>query len=282
MKKIGLMLKRSKPEAVDVARELIAWLEQRGLQALLPEADAKAHGLGEGYPLEEVFSQCDLMVVLGGDGTLLAASRLLRGRQVPVLGVNLGSMGFLTEIRTEELYDALTLVLAGQMRIVERVRLQVEVHSKEQVFPYSVLNDVVVTKSAISRIFDLRITVGGNYMNTTRADGLIVSTPTGSTAYNLAVGGPIVHPATKCLIISPISPHMLTNRPIVVPVNMKVELELADDAEVFVTCDGQEGRHLNKGDRVVVELCPQPLLLIKSHTRSYFEVLRRKLHYGAR
>jgi NAD+ kinase len=141
---------------------------------------------------------------------------------------------------------------------------------------------VVVTKSAISRIFDLKITVGGNFMNTTRADGLIVSTPTGSTAYNLAVGGPIVHPATKCLVVSPINPHMLTNRPVVVPGHMKIELELTDDAEVFVTCDGQEGRPLHQGDRVIVQVCQQPLLLVKSPKRSYFEVLRQKLHYGER
>lgn len=282
MKKIGMMLKRSKPEAVTIARELIAWLEARDLTPLIPESDAKSNGLGEGYPLEQVFDECELMIVLGGDGTLLAAARMLRGRQVPVLGVNLGSMGFLTEVRKEELYPTLELVLAGKVRIVERIRLKVEVWEGQQVFPYVVLNDVVVTKSAISRIFDLKITVGGNFMNTTRADGLIVSTPTGSTAYNLAVGGPIIHPATKCLVIAPINPHMLTNRPVVVPGHMKIELELTDEAEVFVTCDGQEGRPMHQGDRVTVEVCPQPLLLVKSPKRSYFEVLRQKLHYGER
>jgi NAD+ kinase len=199
-----------------------------------------------------------------------------------VLGVNLGGMGFMTEVRQEELEETLDLVLLGQTRIVERLRLNVVVTTPAGAYGYVVLNDVVVTKSALARIFDLKVTVDGKLLNTVRADGLIVATPTGSTAYNLAAGGPVLHPQTKALVITPICPHMLTNRPIVVPSNLRVELDLVDETEVFITCDGQEGRELHHGDRIVVQACDAPLLVVKSPRRTYFEVLRQKLHYGER
>jgi NAD+ kinase len=280
--KVAIYIKRNKPEAGELARKLQRWLFRRGVEALVPEAEARMYGLDDGRPVEEVFAACDLVVMIGGDGTLLAVSRLLKGRQSPVLGVNLGGMGFMTEVRQEELEETLDLALLGKARIVERLRLEVEVVTKSGVHLYDVLNDVVVSKSALARIFDLKITVDNKYMNTVRADGLIVSTPTGSTAYNLAAGGPIIHPQTKCLVITPICPHMLTNRPIVVPSYVPVELELADDAAVFVTCDGQQGRDLERGDRVLAKVSDEPLLVVKSPKRTYFEVLRQKLHYGER
>jgi NAD+ kinase len=199
-----------------------------------------------------------------------------------VLGVNLGGMGFMTEIRQEELEDALDLALLGKTRIVERLRLKVDVLAGGVTFTHYVLNDVVVTKSALARIFDLRITVDEKYMNTLRADGLIIATPTGSSAYNLSAGGPIVHPQTKGVVITPICPHMLTNRPIVVPSTVKIEVELVEDTPVYVTFDGQEGRDLRPHDRLIVAACDQPLLVMKSPIRTYFEVLRQKLHYGER
>jgi len=282
MKNVGIYVKRSKFEAGNAAKQLIGWLKQRELTPMVTTEAAQMYDLPGGLPNEELFALCDLLIVLGGDGTFLAASRLLKGRQVPVLGVNLGGMGFLTEVRLHELPEALDAIISGGMRIIQRLRLNVCVHCGAEKIDYTVLNDVVLTKSALARIFDLRISVGGHYLNTMRADGLIVSTPTGSTAYNLAAGGPIVHPQTHAVAITPICPHMLTNRPIVVPSERTVEIELIEDADVFVTCDGQEGREIKMGDRVVIEASPDPLLMIKSPQRNYFDVLRSKLHYGER
>jgi len=248
----------------------------------VPEPEAKMYGIDGGLPTEQVFAECDLVVVLGGDGTFLAASRLLGGRPAPVMGVNLGSMGFLTEIRRDEVQEVLDLVLAGQALIVERMRLEVELINDGNSCFYVALNDVVVTKTAMARIYDLRISVGGIFMNVVRADGLIVATPTGSTAYNLAAGGPIIQPQTGCLVITPICPHMLSNRPLVVAANQTIELELVDDTEVFVTIDGQAGQELRPGDRVLVKVSDKPLRVVQSNKRTYFELLRDKLHFGAR
>jgi len=282
MKNVGIYIKRSKAEAGAAARQLINWLQRRDLTPLVPQEEAEMYEIPGGMPVEEVFQNCDLLIVLGGDGTFLAASRLLVGRQVPVLGVNLGGMGFMTEVQLHEVPEMLDLLLENKLRIIKRHRLRVVVHANHEHYEYQVLNDVVLTKSALARIFDLRISVGGNFLNTLRADGLIVATPTGSTAYNLAAGGPIVHPQAQVLVITPICPHMLTNRPIVVPADRNVEIELVDEADVFVTCDGQEGREMHMGDHVEVESSPDALLLVKSHKRSYFDVLREKLHYGER
>ncbi len=282
MHNVGIYIKRSKTEAGAAARQLINWLRQRSLTPLVPEAEAAMYGIPDGRPIDEVFGTADLVIVLGGDGTFLAASRLLGGRAVPVLGVNLGGMGFMTEVQLHEVPETLDLLLADKLRIIKRSRLQVAVYAGHTRHDYLVLNDVVLTKRAMARIFDLRISVGGNYLNSVRADGLIVATPTGSTAYNLAAGGPIVHPQAQVLVMTPICPHMLTNRPIVLPADRLVEIELVDDADVYVTCDGQEGRELHMGDRVSVGASPDPLLLIKSHKRTYFDVLREKLHYGER
>jgi len=282
MKCVGIYIKRAKKEAGDAARMVIANLERHGLVPMIAEEEAHMYDLPYATPTAEVFARCDLLIVLGGDGTFLAAARLLRGRQVPVLGVNLGGMGFMTEIRLAELPDVLELAISGEPRIIGRMRLDVTVHSGRETYRYTVLNDVVITKSALARIFDLKISVGGNFMYVAKADGLIISTPTGSTAYNLAAGGPIVHPQTNGLIITPICPHMLTNRPIVVPGDRGVDIELVEDTEVYVTCDGQEGREIHQGDSIEVVACDKPLLLIKNPKRTYFDVLREKLHYGER
>jgi len=282
MKKVAVFIKRNKAEAGTLAKHVIRWLIRRGLEPLVPENEAAMYEISGGLPAEQVFAICDLVVVLGGDGTFLAAARLLGGRQAPILGVNLGSMGFLTEVRREEVQDALDLLLAGKAAITERMRLKVDLLADGEKISYVALNDVVVTKTALARIYDLRITVGGNYLNTVRADGLIIATPTGSTAYNLAAGGPIVHPQTDCLVITPLCPHMLSNRPMVVPAGLNLEVELIDDTRVFVTVDGQEGREMHMGDRIVAEVSPLPLLVVQSAKRNYFELLREKLHFGER
>jgi len=282
MKKVAVFIKRNKAEAGTLAKHVIRWLIRRGLEPLVPENEAAMYEISGGLPAEQVFAICDLVVVLGGDGTFLAAARLLGGRQAPILGVNLGSMGFLTEVRREEVQDALDLLLAGKAAITERMRLKVDLLADGEKISYVALNDVVVTNTALARIYDLRITVGGNYLNTVRADGLIIATPTGATAYNLAAGGPIVHPQTDCLVITPLCPHMLSNRPMVVPAGLNLEVELIDDTRVFVTVDGQEGREMHMGDRIVAEVSPLPLLVVQSAKRNYFELLREKLHFGER
>lgn len=282
MKNVAVFIKRNKPEAGTLAKQVIRWVTQRGLTALVPEPEAQQYGISQSAPTEQVFAECDLVIVLGGDGTFLATARLLGGRQAPVMGVNLGSMGFLTEIRIDEVQEVLDLVLEGKACVAERMRLEVDLITDGNCCSYVALNDVVVTKTAMARIYDLRISVGGIFMNVVRADGLIVATPTGSTAYNLAAGGPIVQPATGCLVITPICPHMLSNRPLVVPANQTIELELIDDAEAFVTVDGQAGQELRLGDRVVANVSDKPLLVVQSSKRTYFELLRDKLHFGAR
>jgi len=223
--------------------------------------------------------------VLGGDGTLLAASRLLQ-KPTPVLGVNFGSLGFLTETRIDELEPSLEAVLAGTAVIDQRTMLAAETHRGAECFDARVvLNDVVFTKAALSRIIELTISVGENLVTKVKADGLIVATATGSTAYNLAAGGPIVHPRVDALVLTPIAPHTLTNRPIVVPAGEVIEVRptVADAKdEIFVTYDGQSGYPLHAGDVVRIRRSERALQLVKAPARNYFELLREKLKWGER
>src|SRR5687767_1275112 len=246
-------------------------------------------GMIEGLPAtctastpREIADMSDAIVVLGGDGTLLAASHLL-DRPVPVLGVNFGHLGFLTEITLPELYPTLEGVLDGTYRYEERRMLRAVVHSPQQEDQAGdVLNDVVVTKAALSRIIELDVSVDGVFVSAFRADGLIVSSPTGSTAYNLAAGGPILHPTLPAFVLTPICPHMLTNRPLVISDQSTIEVHLqsARDGEVHITFDGQTGFPLLNDDRVTVTRSPRSLRLVKSPTRDYYEVLRTKLKWG--
>jgi NAD+ kinase len=231
----------------------------------------------------ELAARADALVVLGGDGTLLAASQLLGPRAVPVVGVNFGSLGFLTEITLAELYPALEGVLAGQYRYEERRMLHGAVRRDGSTLSEGdVLNDVVVTKAAVvSRIIELDVRVDGLFVSLFRADGLIVSSPTGSTAYNLAAGGPILHPALAAMVLTPICPHMLTNRPLVVADDVEVSVRLhTRDVEVHVTLDGQRGVPLGSRDVVTITRSPRTLRLVKAPGRDYFEVLRTKLKWG--
>jgi NAD+ kinase len=229
-----------------------------------------------------VAARADAVVVLGGDGTLLAASHLLE-KTVPVLGVNFGSLGFLTEITTPELFPALDGVLRGDYRYDERRLLRATVRRVEEPeVAGDVLNDVVVTKAALSRIIELEVTIDGLFVSSFRADGLIVSSPTGSTAYNLAAGGPILHPVLPAVVLTPICPHMLTNRPLVVGDEAVVEVRLraAREGEVHITFDGQRGFPLASTDVVTVTRSPHSLRLVKAPGRDYYEVLRTKLKWG--
>ena len=289
--KVGIVAKSGLTAAAEQLERLGVWLNRRKIEPIYERETAGLTGYAAGCrqaSRDELPSLVDLIVLLGGDGTLLGmATRIAQsGRDVPILGVNFGSLGFLTETRIDELEPSLEAVLAGTAVIDERTMLAADTHRGAECFDARVvLNDVVFTKAALSRIIELSISVGDNLVTRVKADGLIVATATGSTAYNLAAGGPIVHPRVDALVLTPIAPHTLTNRPIVVPSNEVVEVRptVADAAdEIFVTYDGQSGYPLHAGDVVRIRHSEHMLELVKAPARNYFELLREKLKWGER
>jgi len=282
MKRIGIIAKGNKPEAIQVVKELIGWLKDHKVECFVDSDIAKAVS-HPALDKQEMAGAVEMVVVLGGDGTLLAAARALQKRQVPILGVNLGGLGFLTEITLTELYPMLEAILRGEYKTDERMLLEARVWRKEKVIDtFQVLNDVVINKGALARIIELETSVDQAYLTTFRADGLVISTPTGSTGYSLSAGGPIVYPSLQSIIITPICPHTMTNRPIIVPDEAVINVTLCSaDQEVFLTLDGQVGFKMELRDRVEVKKGEGFVRLIKSPARSYFEVLRQKLMWGA-
>jgi NAD+ kinase len=288
---IGLVAKTRLDAAAGVLAELAGWLEARDIHAIFETETAALAGLPAGRPTEtkdNLPSACDLIVVLGGDGTLIGmAARIARaGRDIPILGVNFGSLGFLTEITLPELYPSLESVLDGTAKIDARLMLHARTIRDGKTFADRlVLNDVVITKGALSRIIDLSIDISDQPVMRVRADGLIVASPTGSTAYNLAAGGPILHPAVDALLLTPIAPHMLTNRPIVVPASSEVRVKPimnGSNDEVFVTFDGQSGHPLQSADVISIRRADRVMRLVRASTRTYFDMLRQKLKWGER
>jgi NAD+ kinase len=287
MRTIGILAHPKLDEAAPLLRELVGWLSERGVSVFVGRRTATLAGRLPDAACtvadrQEVAAHAEALVVLGGDGTLLRACRLLEGRPVPIVGVNFGSLGFLTEITLEELYPTLEGLLRGGYDAEERSMLRAVIERQGQ--PDTVadaLNDVVVTKAAlVSRIVELEVAVDGRFVSAFRADGLIVSTPTGSTAYNLAAGGPILHPSLRAMALTPICPHMLANRPLVIGDEATVSVSLSTgNVEVVVTVDGQEGVPLAPQDRVVITRSPCTLRLVRA-PRDYFEVLRTKLKWG--
>ncbi|MBM4322006.1 MAG: NAD(+) kinase [Deltaproteobacteria bacterium] len=290
MKRIGIITKQNKPEAVLLTGKLMEWLGSKGIEVLIEESIIKAirptptGPFLNGVKKEEIPSHAEMIIVLGGDGTLLSVARLMGKHEVPILGVNLGGLGFLTEITLEELYRVLERVIKGDFVTDERVVLTAAVIRRgEKRADFIVLNDAVINKGALARIIDIETTINGEYLTTYKSDGLIISTPTGSTAYNLSAGGPIVYPSLHCIIITPICSHTLTNRPIMIPDDVEVRAILkTKQQEVLLTLDGQQGFALEFGDTVVVKKAEGRILLIKSPYRHYFEVLREKLKWGER
>ena len=288
--RVGIVAKASLAAAAPVVRDVVAWLEHRGLQpvvethtAALAELTAIATADVSALP-----DASDLILVLGGDGTLLGMARQIAvaSADPPILAVNFGGLGFLTETTLPELYDALASVLEGTARIDERRMLRSHtlrggVTTGEGV----ALNDVVITKSALSGMVDLSVSVGDQFVAQLRADGLIVSSPTGSTAYNLSTGGPIVHPLVNAVVLTPIAPHMLANRPLVLPESAAIRIQpdlAARRVQAFASFDGQTGFELEPGDTVIVETAPRPLRMIRAAARPYYAVLREKLGWAAR
>lgn len=285
VQRIGIVAKPSKPEAEPVLRDLVAWLRERGREVMLDrEAAAIFPGAGPGLSRAEVVAWADLVVGLGGDGTILSVARLVGSREVPILGVNLGGLGFLSEVTLDELFPTLEAVLRNEFGVSRRLTLTARVlRGGEPIASYEALNDAVITKTALSRIVDLEAHVNGEYVATFRADGLIVSTPTGSTAYCLAAGGPIIYPTLPALVIIPICPHTLTNRPLVVPDSSMVEIVQGSTGEdVHLTVDGQVGVGLQRRDVVALKRSDRTIALIKSPKLNYFELLRTKLKWGER
>jgi NAD+ kinase len=291
IQRVGLIAKHHLDAAAGVLAELAGWLEARDVRAVFETETAALVGLPPGRPTssrDDIPKACDLVLVLGGDGTFIGmAGRIARlGADVPILGINFGSLGFLTEVTLEELYDSLAAVLEDRADFDERIMLRAR--TRRQGPPLEdrfVLNDVVITKGALSRIIDLSVSIGGRPVMRVRADGLIVSTPTGSTAYNLAAGGPIVHPGVDALLLTPIAPHMLTNRPIVVPGDSEVRVEPmmnGSNDEVFLTFDGQSGYPIQGNDVIEIRRADRPLRVVRAGNRTYFELLRQKLKWGER
>jgi NAD+ kinase len=283
--RVGIALKPRKPEAQPILATLVAWLRQREREVLLDEEAARVcPECGPGRPRAEVVGQADLMVVLGGDGTILSVARLTGPRDVPILGVNLGGLGFLTEVSLQELYPTLEAVLADRFAVSHRRTLVADVRrGTEVVSTHEALNDAVVTKTFPSRIVELATFVNGEYVTTYRADGLIVSTPTGSTAYCLSAGGPIIYPSLPALVVIPICPHTLTNRPLVLPDSAGIEIvQQTTGEDVHLTVDGQVDVGLRHQDVIALRRSAHTIALVKSPTLNYFELLRAKLRWGER
>ncbi len=275
---VGIATKRDSREARRVAAELTEWLHRRGLEVALDEhareagaKDTDAYDPGESY---------DLIVALGGDGTLLSVARA-QGTDSPILGVNLGTLGFLTEVGRAEIYPSLIEILAGRFDTELRSLLDARLERDGTEVSYRALNDVVLTKSALARIIDLRIEVDDRLVARYRSDGLILSTPTGSTAYNLSAGGPIAHPSLPVVILTPICPHTLSHRPLVVPDSSRIVVTLETRTEeVFLTLDGQEGMPMQYKDRVHVRSSSQQARLVRIRGNSFYDSLRGKLRWG--
>ncbi len=284
IKTVGIVSKPAVPAAAEVVPKLMAWLEARAIRVRCDERTAVYAARPDGLRREDVPEGCDLVIVLGGDGTLLSAARAIGGREIPLFAVNLGGLGFLTAITIDELYPELERALRGEHRIGRRKLLHAEVRRGSTVVSrYEALNDVVLTKAAIARMIDLDAFVDRQFMCAYKADGLIVATPTGSTAYSLSAGGPIIFPSVPTICLTPICPHMLTNRPVLVSEASEIEVRCrGEDASVFLTIDGQIGEPLQKDDFVVCRSSEYALHLIRPPRMMFFDVLRQKLKWGER
>ncbi len=283
MKKIGIIAKPQNAHAVKkILDELLPWLARQDKEAILDSDTASIAGLASPYQKSKVPSLVEMVIVLGGDGTLLSVARLVEGKGIPILGVNLGGLGFLTEVTVEELFSTLGMIFKNEFVTDDRLMLKAVVHRQgEPVAQSLVLNDVVISKGTLARMIQLEIFINKQFVTALRGDGLILATPTGSTAYSLSAGGPILYPSVEAMVITPISPHTLTNRPIVIPNDAHVEvISKTREEGTTVTFDGQVGFSLRHEDVVEIWTAESKIKLIRSPQRNYYEVLRRKLKWG--
>ena len=280
---IGIISRPRRSILAEIVPPLLDWLEERRVSTLMDSETARSLNQEErGRTRDDILHDADLLLVLGGDGTILGASREAAPRGIPILPINLGGLGFLTSFTLEELYPALEDALSGRAAISERVLLMVERTQSEKLLTQQrVVNEAVLHKGTLARMIELELYIDGGFVCRYRADGLIVATPTGSTAYSMSAGGPIVHPAVESILITPICPHTLSDRPVVVPDTSKIEVRFSEDAaSVFLTMDGQIGVPLQAGNRVRITRAPERLKLIHPPKKSYFEILRNKLKWG--
>jgi NAD+ kinase len=281
-KSIGILTKPKFPEVERTLHDVVSWLRARSIDVILDTTSAILLGGQGGYQKTQLANKADVLLVLGGDGTMLTAARLAGERSIPILGVNMGGLGFLTEVRLENLYPSLERVFANDFVLDERLMLQTHVHRHgETVARGVVLNDVVISKGTLARMIELKIAIQGQFVTNLRGDGLIVTTPTGSTAYSLSAGGPIINPAVQSLMVTPICPHTLTHRPLIVPGTAEIEVTLTSkDDGAMATLDGQVGVAMTQGDTVELKVSEQRTRLIRFPESGYYEVLREKLKWG--
>jgi NAD+ kinase len=286
IKTVGIISRPRREDIAIVVPPLVEWLRAHGATVACDSETGDCLGAGEVQTRrrEDLPGSTDLLIVLGGDGTLLSAARLSAEHGVPILAVNLGGMGFLTTVAQDELYADLDEIFSGRHRVSERVMLETEiVREGTTVRRQIALNDAVLNKAALARIMDLELHVDGEYVTTYKADGLIFSTPTGSTAYSLSAGGPIVYPSVEAFVVTPICPHTLTHRPLVIPDSAVIEVSFwSEDEAVFLTLDGQVGMELERGDRVRMRKAAKKLMLVRPARKTYYEILRSKLKWGER
>jgi NAD+ kinase len=282
IKRVAILVKPEDPEAFKTGQEVSVWLKQQGIE-VIGEPLVLSKIVDSSSPsAAEAGSGADLIIVLGGDGTMISAARLVENREIPVIGINYGGLGYLTEFRIEEIYDALETVLRGEFVAEDRAMLDVEhLNGDETSLRGRVLNDVVINKTVLARIIEIDVSLNGEFVNSFRADGLIIGTPTGSTAYNLSAGGPIIHPSVSSVVITPICPFTLTNRPLVVSDDSEIEVCLRNESDgVMLTLDGQVGAPMKLNDRLRIRKSKTSFKLIRPTNRNYFDVLRSKLKWG--
>jgi NAD+ kinase len=283
IKTIGIISKPKIARAPEIVSGLLAWLDKRGVRYRCDQLTAEYAGIKEYCSRDDLHEGIDMLIVLGGDGTLLSAARAVASHDTPIFAVNLGHLGFLTTIREEDLYPELERALKGDLRIGRRRMVDCELHRGGKVIgSYSALNDVVIAKSELARMIDLDTHVDNHFVAAYKADGLIISTPTGSTAYSLSAGGPVIFPSVSAFCITPICPHMLTNRPVIVPDSSVIHILNHGEDGTYLTIDGQVGEPLSKGDRVVCRSSPKTIQLIRPPKMLFFDVLREKLKWGER
>lgn len=281
--RVGIICKTGKPEPAEILKDFFPWLRKKGYEVFLDIETSELLNIA-GYPRPQIPSLVDVIVVLGGDGTMLGAARLVGDKGIPILGVNLGGLGFITEVNKEEIFDAVEKALSGCCFIEDRIMLIAFIYRHDvKIADFIVLNDVVINKGALSRVIDMEAFINNFYVTTFKADGLIISTPTGSTAYSLSAGGPILYPTLNSITLTPICPHTLANRPIVLPDDFTIEVIIKSESEdVFLTLDGQVGFSLKKNDTIKVSKSEFTTKLLMPQQRDYFRVLRTKLKWGER
>jgi NAD+ kinase len=280
---VGIISKPKIQSAPEIVTGLLRWLRDRNVKYRCDQQTADYAGIDEFYAREVVPDETQLVIVLGGDGTLLSAARAIGGRDIPLFAVNLGGLGFLTAITVEELYTELERSFHREYRLGRRRMLDCDlIRNGEVIGSYSALNDVVITKTMIARMIDLNAYVDSHFVSTFKADGLIIATPTGSTAYSLSAGGPIIFPSVGCICLTPICPHMLTNRPVIVSDTSVIYIDSRSEDGTFLTIDGQVGEPISKGDRIVCRSSSKTINLIRPPKMLFFDVLREKLKWGER